>query len=447
MEPLAQMRRHAEDIARAGIAGVDPAPLVAGCLARRGGSLFVEAGGMTRSVGSSLRLVAAGKAACPMAAATVAELPPGLLEEGLVVTTHESVESVPGCEVVGAGHPLPDQAGADAAARVAELAAAAGPGDTLLVLLSGGSSALLASPVEGVSLDDLTATTKALLAGGASIGELNCVRKHLSALAGGGLVRLASPATVVALVLSDVVGDDPAVIGSGPTVPDPSTAREALSVLDRRAGGAPLPGSVRQVLEDMVAGVRPETPGPGDPVFDRAHTAVIGGNSDALAAAARRAGELGYPTRVVDGALTGEARLAGARIADDMSTAAGEQPVCLLYGGETTVTVVGDGVGGRNQELALAAALHAEGWAGAPDWVVAAVGTDGRDGPTDAAGGVVDRATASRIREAGGDPVGLLARNDSHRALGMSGDLVVTGPTGTNVADLVVALVGGPFHP
>lgn len=341
-----------------------------------------------------------------------------------------------------AAHPLPDAHGLAAATEALRLARGAGEGDLVLCLLSGGASALWPAPPEGISLGELRETTRALLRSGAPIEEVNAVRRHLSRIAGGWLAHAAFPARTIALVVSDVAGSAPEAIGSGPTAADPSRFADALEVLRRRE--VAVPSAVLRHLQRGLAGEVPETPKPGDPSLARSTLHLVADNASALHAAAAAAERLGYVPRVVSDRLHGEARQLGAEIAAQALRArggGGGAPTALLYGGESTVTVTGAGRGGRNQELALAAALALDGMDGV---LVAALGTDGRDGPTRAAGAVVGGGTADRGRARGGDPVAALARNDSGPFLEGAGDLLVTGPTGTNVADLVVALVRRP---
>ena len=350
-----------------------------------------------------------------------------------------------GVRAFRAGHPIPD-AGSLAAARAA-LAVAAGLGehDDLLVLLSGGASALLAAPADTITLDDKLAVTSLLLAAGASIAELNTVRKHLSAIKGGRLAA-ATRARVTTLAVSDVVApidNDPSVIGSGPTVADPTSYSAAIDVLRRTGVGPRVPTAVRSHLAAGARGELAETPKPGDPRLARSTWRLAGGRHDAMRGAAGLAGRRGYHVAVIDEPVTGEARLAGpALVARAFDTCASlRRPACVVSSGETVVRVAGTGTGGRNQELALAAA-RALASAGEPA-ALASVGTDGIDGPTDAAGAIVDRETLSRARAAGlEDPERWLAGNDAYHFFARLGDLVTTGPTRTNVADLQVVLIG-----
>ena len=389
-----------------------------------------------------LVLVSAGKAASAMARAAEQILGPAL-SDALAVDTSEHIPLARTRRLL-AGHPVPDEAGRRAADEVEALARGLGGDDLLLLLLSGGASALLPAPAEGLTLDDKARTTSALLRAGASIGELNAVRKHLSRLKGGGLARTAAPARIACLALSDVVGDDPSTIASGPVVPDPTTYDTALDVLDRKGVREMVPAAVRRHLEAGARGERPETPKSGDPLFRRVAFDVVGSNRLSVAAAADEARRQGLRPLVLTTRLEGEARevakalLAILRECVEAGLPAAP-PVCLLAGGETTVTVTGPGRGGRNQELVVAAA---EPLAAFPvPAVVASLATDGIDGSSDAAGGVADERTLARAQALGLAPPSIfLAENDSRSFLGPLGDLIVTGPTGTNVMDLTALL-------
>ncbi|BBL80147.1 hydroxypyruvate reductase [Rubrobacter xylanophilus] len=428
------MEEDLREILRAGLAAADPKDAVRRHLGLEGNEVLVS--GERLSPGR-IFLLAAGKAAGPMARAAAGILG-GKISGGLVVTKDGHEPGPEGLETLYASHPEPDERGLEAARRTAELAASLGEDDLLLALVSGGASALLADPAEGIKLGELKQLTSALLRSGASIDEINAVRKHVSTLKGGGLARLAHPARTVALLLSDVVGDDPSSIASGPTAPDPTTLQDARGVL-RRYGIDP-PGSVARRLREG-----PETPKPGDPLFRRVTSVVCGGGRASVEAAARRAKELGYGTLLLSTTLTGEARGAAsvhaAMVREALASGNPSPPPCaLLSGGELTVTIQGEGKGGPNQEFCLALAAELEGVEG---WAAFSVDTDGQDGPTGAAGGLVDGDTAGRMREAGIDPRDALARNDAHPALEAASSLLITGPTGTNVNDLRAVLVRG----
>lgn len=344
-----------------------------------------------------------------------------------------------GVEWYRGAHPIPDETSVRSATRAMTLAREADAADLLLVLLSGGASAMLAAPADGVTLEDKKQTVRTLLAAGATIGELNAVRKHLSAVKGGQLAA-STRARVLTLAISDVVGDDPSTIGSGPSVPDPTTFSAALQVIEGCGGNARFPAAVMARLRAGAAGAVAETPKPGADVWARVEWQMIGGVRDALRAGSEAASGLGYGVHVFETPTIGEARVAGASFARSaLLKATTDGPVCVLAGGETTVTVRGSGVGGRNQECALGMARVLDE-TGSPA-VAGSIGTDGVDGPTDAAGAVVDATTVSRARERGLDMDAALADNDSLVLLQSLGDLVRTGPTGANVGDIQIMLI------
>lgn len=385
-------------------------------------------------------LIGAGKAAVPMALAA-REVLGDRIAGGTITTKHGHGGDVPGIDVWEAAHPVPDATGLAGAVDALACARQAGERDLVLCLLSGGASALWPAPPPGVMLGDVAALTAALLRAGATIGELNAVRKHLSRIGGGGLARAAYPARVITLAVSDVVGSPVDVIASGPTVPDPTTFADALQVIERyEVKGA---SSALAWLRAGANGRAPETAKPGDPAFARSTLHVIAANADALRGAAAEAEHLGYRAEVLGDDMEGEARDVARQIAEvalerRRGLVAGDPPLALLLGGETTVTVRGDGAGGRNQEMALALAIELEGHEGI---VAAALGTDGTDGATTAAGAIVDGRTVVRGGMALLDAHDYLARNDSHPFLRATGDLLVTGPTGTNVCDVVLVLI------
>jgi hydroxypyruvate reductase len=347
----------------------------------------------------------------------------------------------PPVECFVGSHPTPGDGSVAAGRRALEIATEVDVTDVLLVLLSGGASSLLELPAEGVTLGDLRATTDRLLRAGASIDALNAVRKHLSRVKGGLLADVVRGRTI-ALAISDVVGDDPSVIGSGPTVADPTTYADALDVLARFGGPASFPQAVVSALERGARGDRVETPKPGSGRLSQATTTIIGARIDALEGARREADARGYTVQVHDAPVIGDARKAAAAYAERLPRAARKsgRPRCVLSGGETTVVVTGHGRGGRNQEFALALAVPLARRGGLA--VVASVGTDGIDGPTDSAGALVDSTTASRAAAAGlRSPQAYLDGNDAHTFFQALGDLIVTGPTNTNVGDVQIALL------
>ncbi|MFZ5961837.1 glycerate kinase type-2 family protein [Thalassococcus sp. BH17M4-6] len=347
--------------------------------------------------------------------------------DALAVTHHENTMEVPGATILRAGHPVPDAAGAAAAQEVIARLRKAGAEDRVVALISGGGSALVPAPVEGVSLEDKAEVNRLLLAGGLDITRMNLVRQQLSRLKGGGFLRLATPAPVTAYILSDVIGDDLRAIASGPTVGPIGSLREACTLLQGEGLWDRQPPSVRQHLETAT----PDGPLP------EARNILIGSNRQSLAAMHAAAQAEGWQAHIANDHLVGDVGDAARAIVRDIGAVT--TPTALLYGGETTVTLRGDGRGGRNQELALRVALSAAPLA--QDWVFLSGGTDGRDGPTDAAGGLVDAGTAARIGAAGQDAQTLLNNNDSYAALRAAGDLLMTQATGTNVADVQVLLI------
>jgi glycerate-2-kinase len=392
---------------------------------------------MAVAAAGAWNLIAAGKAAVPMAAACLAGVPRPP-QFAMAVAPGPFAALPAGIECVAGGHPMPTPGSIAAGRRALEIARATAAGELLVVLLSGGASALLEFPAEGVSLADLQATTSRLLRAGADIAALNAVRKHLSQVKGGRLASAARGRTI-ALVVSDVVGDDLAVIASGPTVADPSTYADALAVLERFGGCGAYPRCVVTALEEGVAGLRPETAKAASGVLARATTAIVGSRRDAIDGARREAFARGYDVTIESAPVVGEARVAAQVLLGRIHAHAAGPKRCLLSGGETTVTVTGTGKGGRNQELALALAGPLAGVQAAV--VVASVGTDGIDGPTDAAGAFVDSTTAARARAAGlAHPDAFLGDNNAYAFFQAVGDLVMTGPTGTNVGDIQVVM-------
>ncbi len=413
---------------------VDPSRLVAAAL---------RAGAVDSIRSDSMIVVAAGKAAWPMAAAFARH---GQVRVRAAIVAGPRVGSAgvpPSFEWFDGGHPVPSGASERAARRALALARE-DPASALVVLLSGGASAMLAAPADGVTLDDKVRVTHALLRAGLAIDALNCVRKHLSAIKGGQLA--AGAARSVTLAISDVhgpVADDPAVIGSGPTVADPTTYADAIGILERvhPEDARGIPAAVRRRLDRGVRGEIEDTPKPGDPRLARSTYRVIGNRQTAMDAAAAAARGLGYEVHVIADATSGEARLAGESFAAAAARLCGRagSPACVIASGEPTVHVRGPGRGGRNQEFALGMAAALDGDAAVAG---ASVGTDGIDGPTDAAGAIVDARTLARAARAGLDAPGALARNDTYPFFERLEDLIVWGPTGTNVGDLHVVVSG-----
>lgn len=395
-------------------------------------------GGFTRLV-----IAGFGKAGLPMALAAEEALG-AAIDAGLVIVPHDTkfAKRPSRIEVATAGHPHPDSAGVAASGRILDFARVADKKTLLLLLVSGGGSALFTAPADGITLEEKQLTSRLLMEAGADIHQLNTVRKHLSSIKGGRLAALAHPARLITFAISDVPGDRPDVIASGPAYPDPTSFADALAVLELLGIAAKVPTSVRERLLKGASGAIVETPKPGDPVFSSVTTVIAARNRDAVEAVARAARHSGLKVRILEEAICGEARQAGQRLAgiaisEREKLAPGER-ICLVSGGETTVRVVGKGKGGRNQELALAFAMAIEGISGI---TLLSAGTDGIDGPTDAAGGVVDGNTTALAKAAGFDPGRSLADNDAYTLLDGCGGLLKTGPTGTNVMDLQIAIL------
>ncbi|HCO48032.1 MAG TPA: glycerate kinase [Spirochaetaceae bacterium] len=446
----------AKEIFLKGVERVDPRRLLDYALSLEGNDLAVRhaEGSFHYDLALYRHLVVVGMG---KASAVLAKGLEGLLgdriEEGFVVVKHLAGVSCERIRLAEAGHPLPDERSAEAGRRVLTLAekvrgweAAAEP-TLVVVLISGGGSALLSAPAAGISLADKAATTKLLLASGATIQEMNAVRKHLSAVKGGRLAEAFAPAAVLSLILSDVIGDDLDAIASGPTVPDSSTWETAQKVLLDRGVWGELPESVLGIFEEGMAGIRPDTPKPGSPVFHSARSVFVGNNMLALKMAEETARELGYNTLLLTSRLVGEAR----EIAKVFVALAGDlaqhgiplrRPACVLTGGETTVTLKGRGLGGRNQEMALAvlAALNPSN-PGHGEMIFLSAGSDGNDGPTDAAGAFASLALMEKAKTLGIDPKAFLADNDSYRFFEKTGGLFKTGSTGTNVCDMQILIL------
>jgi glycerate 2-kinase len=451
-------RKHALQIFRAALDAADPERAVLRNLKFDGRTLTAARRRYPLFRFNRIQVIGAGKAGAAMAAA-VERLLGRRISGGLLNVPEGTHTRLRRIELNESGHPVPDQRGLNGARRIAQIAREAGERDLLLCLISGGASALMPDPAPPITLAALQKTTRQLLTSGAAIRELNTVRKHISQLKGGQLARLASPASMIGLILSDVIGDDLDVIGSGPTVPDRSTFEDAARVFEKYAIRPPATVARRIAfgLADAVA----KTPKPGDPAFERVQNIVVGSNRLAIQAAAHQARALGYRPLVLSTFIEGETRdiaAMHAAIAREILSSGRPMraPVCILSGGETTVTVRGKGLGGRNQEFVLAAAiaLYGSGENGLDTNVLRAgpvtifsAGTDGVDGPTDAAGAIADERTLHRARDAGLDARLFLANNDSYHFFEKLEALVKTGPTGTNVMDVRVILVPGAAFP
>jgi glycerate 2-kinase len=430
-------------IFRAGLEAVDPYEATKKALRLSGESLQVGEHIYRLKDFKRIVVVGAGKAGAPMAQA-VEEVLGGLLEGGLIVIKYGYTAPLKKVKLIEGGHPIPDEAGQRAAKALLEIVKGLGEDDLVLCLISGGGSALLPAPVEGVGLAAKQETTKILLDSGASIHEINAIRKHLSRIKGGWLAKAAAPATMITLILSDVIGDDLDVIASGPTVGDRNTFSDCLRVIEKYELNEQIPSAVMEHLRKGAEGTVQETPKPDDPVFRTGLNLIVGSNMQCLEAAAHKAQEMGYQTLILSSFVEGEtrevAKVHGAILKEIIRTGKPlAPPACIISGGETTVTIRGDGLGGRNQEFVLAAALDIQGLDGV---VVLSAGTDGTDGPTDAAGAVADGGTVSRGRTRGLEARSALRNNDSYRYFQALDDLVKTGPTLTNVMDLRLVMVG-----
>jgi len=465
MDNESRWRQQAAEIMTTALKAVAPEQAVRRHVRREGNGLYVAGQRYDLNELERVFVVGGGKAGSPMALA-IADLLGDRLTAGVINVKHghtarrwqvsfgshqeqgsrgaqEQGSSFAVLDIVEAGHPIPDAAGLTGAERIFRLLDGLTQRDLVICLISGGGSALLPLPAAGITLDDLQALTSALLRCGATINEFNAVRKHCSQLKGGQLACRAAPAALVCLILSDVVGSPLDTIASGPTVPDPTTFADAYGVLERYGILEAAPPSIVAHLRRGLAGEVAETPKPGAPCFRRVQNVIIGDNRMAARAAQARAQALGFRSQILTTYAEGEAREVAkvcAALAKEMveSGTPLAPPACLILGGETMVTVRGQGKGGRNQELALAAALALDGW---PRTMVVSLASDGTDGPTDAAGAVVTGSTVSRARALGLDPAAHLANNDAYPFFAALGDLIFTGPTNTNVNDLSLVLV------
>ncbi|MBN1847376.1 MAG: glycerate kinase [Deltaproteobacteria bacterium] len=443
---LHQMRSDAVNIFHAALEPVNPYNAVQRFVRVEGNSLLFEKDGNLETLDLTrfehIFLVGGGKATAPMAKA-MEDLLGDRIKAGLISVKYGFTEKLSFTEIIEADHPLPDSNGVKGTQRIIDLLNKAGERDLIFSLISGGGSALLPQPAGSIRLEEKQIVTKALLKCGASIDEINAIRKHISASKGGQMARAAYPATIINLMLSDVVGDRMDVIASGPFVPDEATFQDALQIL-HKYGIEDIPTSVKDHLRKGIDGRIPETPKQGDKVFNKVHNLIIGSNILALEAAAKSAEGLGYKALILSSMIEGETKdvaLVHVAIAKEIlkSGRPVKPPGCIISGGETTVTIKGKGKGGRNQEFCLAAA---KGIMGLPlRVVILSGGTDGNDGPTDAAGAVVDPLTVQRGEKRGLEISEYLANNDSYHYLEKTRDLLMTGPTNTNVMDVRIMLL------
>jgi glycerate 2-kinase len=435
-------RKRVWPILQAALDAVEPQEAVRRHLRREGSRLHVGDQVYDLDFYRRVLVIGGGKAGAPMAAA-LNDILGERITGGLVVVKRGHTltdEQPPGTvEIVEAGHPVPDEAGAGGAGRMVSLLDGLDERSLVLCVISGGGSALMTLPVQGISLADSQKLTEQLLRCGATINEMNALRKHCSQLKGGQLARLAQPARLVSLILSDVVGNPLDVIASGPTAPDTTTYDDAYGVLEKYGVVDEVPASIVKHLQAGVRGDIAETPKAGDPVFERVQNLIVGSNELAAEAALQEAQRRGFAAMLLSTYVEGEAREVArvfAGLAKGMARYGHplKPPACIIAGGETTVTIRGRGKGGRNQELALAAALALAGW---EKVAVVSLATDGNDGPTDAAGAFASGATVRRGEEAGLNAGEYLAHNDSYHFFAPLGDLIITGPTNTNVNDLI----------
>lgn len=437
-----RLKNSAGSIFDAALSAVDPKSCVNRHLRLADGVLRIGKASFSLEKIKKLYLVGAGKASAAMAA-EVEKVLGDRIYAGLVITKYGHGLTLRRCRVMEAGHPVPDENGIEAARALMDLIATAGPQDLILCTISGGGSALTPAPAKGISLAEKQETTRLLLACGATIHEINTIRKHLSRIKGGLFCRRANGARIVSLILSDVIGDTLDIIASGLTSPDPSSFGDCIGMLSRFGLLARVSEAVRDHLVAGDRGDEDETPKPGDPAFEQVENRIIGSISDALSAAEHEARRLGFTPLILSSMIQGEAR----EVAKVLAAIAAEvrrsgrpiaAPACLLSGGETTVTLKGEGKGGRNMELALAAGIALSG---VPDTLILSAGTDGSDGPTDAAGAFADGTTVTRAEGVGLSASAHLAGNDAYPFFQRLGDLFITGPTRTNVMDLQVLLI------
>jgi glycerate 2-kinase len=440
------MRREAEEIFQASVRRVDPYQATRKFVRRQDGKLKLGSEGSSEidlelDAFDRVFVVGGGKATAPMAKA-LEDIVGSRIDLGLINVKYGFSEPLSRISITEAGHPLPDEEGVKGTKKILNLLEGAKEKDLVFSLISGGGSALLPSPVGEITLAEKQATTRSLLECGASIDEINTIRKHISSSKGGQMARAAFPATTVNLMLSDVVGDRVDAIASGPFVPDSSTFRDAWEIISKY--NLSVPESVRRYIKEGLDGKAPETPKKGDPLFGKVHNYIIGSNILALEAAREAAEAMGYNCLILSSMVEGETR----EVAKVHTAVAKEilqtghpivPPSCVISGGETTVTIRGKGLGGRNQEFCLASALEL---AGTPERVVVlSGGTDGNDGPTSAAGAVVDPLTVKRGSALGLEAADFLSDNDSFHYFERTGELLVTGPTKTNVMDVRLVLV------
>ncbi|MFH2091171.1 MAG: glycerate kinase [Pseudomonadota bacterium] len=439
---LEQMKQDAIDIFNQGLAAVDPKACILEYCKLDGSFLHIDKQVFDLDRFETILVIGAGKAAASMAAA-VEQILQDRITKGLVIVKYDHSEPLKTISIIEAAHPVPDENGVNGSTALLKLAQSADEKTLVLCLISGGGSALMALPAEGLTLLDKQKTTQVLLGCGATIHEINTIRKHLSQIKGGRLARAVYPATMACLVLSDVVGDDLDIISSGPCVADPGTYEQCLKIIDHYHISDHLPGAVMSYLTKGADGLIFETPKPGDPVFNHISHSIVASNFNALLSARKKAQELGYQVLLLSSMIEGETRdVAGVHAAIARQVLTSHHPIkppaCILSGGETTVTIKGKGKGGRNQEFALACGIRIKGL---EHIVILSGGTDGTDGPTDAAGAIVDGTTMQRALESGLNPDRHLNENNAYPLFEQLSDLLITGATHTNVMDVRIMLI------
>jgi glycerate 2-kinase len=437
-----QTRKNALEIFKAGVDAVDPIKLINKFVCLKGHSINIKGSNFDLSSYENIYILGIGKAAAAMAK-PLEKILGDHLTGGIIIVKYGHTLPLKKVRIIEAGHPVPDEAGYRGAQECARILQRSGSKDLIFFLISGGGSALFPYPVKGLTLEDKQKTTTVLLEAGAGIQEINTLRKHLSRVKGGQSAQLAYPATLITLILSDVIGDELDSIASGPTVPDPSTFTDCMNIVEKYSIKDKLPSGVAAIFNKGIHGEIKETPKPGNQIFKKTHNIIIGNNLLALRAARKKAEKLGYNTLLLSTFIQGETRDAAkvhAAIAKEILASGNpiNPPACVLSGGETTVTIRGKGKGGRNQEFALAAAMEI---AGEKNITILSGGTDGTDGPTDAAGAVADGTTVTRALNMEMDPAHYLKTNDSYHFFKRLNDLIITGPTYTNVMDLRIILV------
>ena len=442
LNKIEEMRSNAVKIFQKGLQAVEPGSAIKRSCKRESDNLFIGNRKYNLSKIKNIFVTGAGKATAPMAAA-IEDILGENITRGIINVKYGHTANLNSIRLIEAGHPVPDKNGMKGADEILNLAAGAKEHDLVLCLISGGGSALLVLPAEGITLKDKQDTIKILLSCGATIHEINTIRKHISKIKGGRLARKAYPASMVSLILSDVVGDDLDVIASGPSTPDPSTFEESMKIFNKYKITKNIPKAVVSHMRKGASGKVPETPKEGNRIFKNTYNLVIAGNMEAITAARQESNKMGYKSLVLSSMIEGETRDVAkvhTAIAKEIVKTGNPipPPACILSGGETTVNITGSGLGGRNQEFVLAAALDI---AERKNIVVLSGGTDGGDGPTDAAGAMADTNTFKRAESMGLNPLNFLANNDSYHFFEKLGDLLITGPTNTNVMDLRIMLI------